>query len=77
MGEFAWNRNGITVRGLNRNNPASARHAYALYWSTPVSDRDVRCQFSRHILVGAAPLTHATHTLATRGRLAAHRAGAI
>ena len=32
---------------------------------------------SRHIPVGAARLTHATHTLATRGRLAAHRAGAI
>jgi eukaryotic-like serine/threonine-protein kinase len=36
--EFTYNRNGVTVRVLNRNILANARHAYALYWSTPVSD---------------------------------------
>ena len=38
--EFTYNRNGVTVRVLNRNILANARHAYALYWSTPVSDWD-------------------------------------
>jgi hypothetical protein len=28
------------VQVLNRNILANARHAYALYWSTPVSDWD-------------------------------------
>ena len=36
--EFTYNRNGITVQVLNRNILANARHAYALYWSTPASD---------------------------------------
>jgi hypothetical protein len=36
--EFTYNRNGVTVQVLNRNILANARHAYALYWSTPVSD---------------------------------------
>jgi hypothetical protein len=36
--EFTYNRNGVTVQVLNRNILASARHAYALYWSTPASD---------------------------------------
>jgi serine/threonine protein kinase len=36
--EFTYNRNGVNVRVLNRNILANARHAYALYWSTPVSD---------------------------------------
>ena len=36
--EFTYNRNGVTVRVLNRNILANVRHAYALYWSTPVSD---------------------------------------
>jgi hypothetical protein len=52
--ELTNNRNGITVRMLNRNNPASARHTRALYWSTPVSDRGGSCRFPRHIPVGAA-----------------------
>jgi hypothetical protein len=38
--EFTYDRNGINVRVLNRNILANARHAYALYWSTPVSDWD-------------------------------------
>jgi eukaryotic-like serine/threonine-protein kinase len=36
--EFTYNRNGVMVQVLNRNILANARHAYALYWSTPVSD---------------------------------------
>jgi serine/threonine protein kinase len=35
--EFTYNRNGVTVQVLNRNILANARHAYALYWSTPAS----------------------------------------
>jgi tRNA A-37 threonylcarbamoyl transferase component Bud32 len=36
--EFTYDRNGVTVHVLNRNILANARHAYALYWSTPASD---------------------------------------
>ena len=36
--EFTYDRSGIEVEVLNRNVLANARHAYALYWSTPVSD---------------------------------------
>ena len=36
--EFTYNRNGVPVEVLNRNILANAHHAYALYWSTPVSD---------------------------------------
>jgi hypothetical protein len=36
--QFTYNRNGIKVEVLNRNVLANAQHAYALYWSTPVSD---------------------------------------
>jgi serine/threonine protein kinase len=36
--EFTYYRDGVTVQVLNRNVLANARHAYALYWSTPVSD---------------------------------------
>jgi serine/threonine protein kinase len=36
--EFTYDRNGVKVQVLNRNILANARHAYALYWSTPVSD---------------------------------------
>ncbi|HEX9528230.1 MAG TPA: serine/threonine-protein kinase, partial [Streptosporangiaceae bacterium] len=36
--EFTYNRNGVMVQVLNRNILANAQHAYALYWSTPVSD---------------------------------------
>jgi len=36
--EFTYDRNGVLVQVLNRNILANARHAYALYWSTPVSD---------------------------------------
>ena len=36
--EFTYDRNGIEVEVLNRNVLANAQHAYALYWSTPVSD---------------------------------------
>ena len=43
--EFTYNRNGVTVRVLNRNILANARHAYALYWSTPVSDWDACYHF--------------------------------
>ncbi len=38
--EFTYVRDGTTVQVLNRNILANARHAYALYWSTPVSDWD-------------------------------------
>jgi eukaryotic-like serine/threonine-protein kinase len=38
--EFTYDRNGVMVQVLNRNILANARHAYALYWSTPVSDWD-------------------------------------
>ena len=43
--EFTYNRNGIMVRVLNRNILANAQHAYALYWSTPVSDWDASYHF--------------------------------
>jgi len=36
--EFTYSRNGVMVQVLNRNILANARHAYALYWSTPASD---------------------------------------
>jgi eukaryotic-like serine/threonine-protein kinase len=36
--EFTYDRNGVMVEVLNRNILANAQHAYALYWSTPVSD---------------------------------------
>lgn len=36
--EFTYDRNGVMVRILNRNVLANAHHAYALYWSTPVSE---------------------------------------
>jgi eukaryotic-like serine/threonine-protein kinase len=36
--EFTYDRDGDAVQVLNRNVLANARHAYALYWSTPVSD---------------------------------------
>jgi eukaryotic-like serine/threonine-protein kinase len=36
--EFTYDRNGVLVHILNRNVLANARHAYALYWSTPESD---------------------------------------
>ena len=36
--QFTYNRNGIKVEVLNRNVLANAQHAYALYWSTPISD---------------------------------------
>jgi serine/threonine protein kinase len=38
--EFTYDRNGVMVQVLNRNILANARHAYALYWSTPVSEWD-------------------------------------
>jgi hypothetical protein len=38
--EFTYDRNGVQVEVLNRNVLANAHHAYALYWSTPVSDWD-------------------------------------
>jgi serine/threonine protein kinase len=43
--EFTYNRNGVPVRVLNRNILANAQHAYALYWSTPVSDWDACYHF--------------------------------
>ena len=36
--EFTYDRDGVLVHILNRNVLANARHAYALYWSTPESD---------------------------------------
>jgi serine/threonine protein kinase len=36
--EFTYAKDGILVHILNRNVLANARHAYALYWSTPESD---------------------------------------
>jgi eukaryotic-like serine/threonine-protein kinase len=36
--EFTYDRNGVTVHVLNRNILANAKHAYALYWSTPAGD---------------------------------------
>lgn len=36
--QFTYDRNGVEVEVLNRNVLANAHHAYALYWSTPVSD---------------------------------------
>jgi hypothetical protein len=45
--EFTYDRNGVMVRVLNRNILANAQHAYALYWSTPVSDWDAFYHFFR------------------------------
>ena len=36
--QFTYDRGGVEVEVLNRNVLANAQHAYALYWSTPVSD---------------------------------------
>jgi hypothetical protein len=36
--EFSYDRNAVLVQLLNRNVLANARHACALYWSTPTSD---------------------------------------
>jgi eukaryotic-like serine/threonine-protein kinase len=36
--EFTYDRDGVAVQVLNRNVLANARHAYALYWSTPISN---------------------------------------
>ena len=36
--EYTYDRNGIEVEILNRNVLANKHHAYALYWSVPVSD---------------------------------------
>jgi serine/threonine protein kinase len=36
--QFTYDRDGVEVEILNRNVLANAHHAYALYWSTPVSD---------------------------------------
>jgi hypothetical protein len=36
--EFSYDRNGLPTQVLNRNILANAHHAYALYWSTPVTD---------------------------------------
>ena len=36
--QFTYDRDGVEVEVLNRNVLANAHHAYALYWSTPVSD---------------------------------------
>jgi serine/threonine protein kinase len=36
--EFTYDRDGVAVQVLNRNVLANSRHAYALYWSTPVVD---------------------------------------
>ncbi len=36
--EFTYKRDGVLVHVLNRNVLANARHAYALYWSTPESE---------------------------------------
>jgi hypothetical protein len=38
--QFTYDRDGVQVEVLNRNVLANAQHAYALYWSTPVSDWD-------------------------------------
>jgi hypothetical protein len=36
--QFTYVQNGVETEVLNRNVLANPRHAYALYWSTPVSD---------------------------------------
>jgi eukaryotic-like serine/threonine-protein kinase len=36
--EFTFDRSGVPVHILNRNILANAKHAYALYWSTPEGD---------------------------------------
>jgi eukaryotic-like serine/threonine-protein kinase len=43
--EFTYDRNGVMVEVLNRNILANAQHAYALYWSTPVSDWNASYHF--------------------------------
>jgi hypothetical protein len=36
--EFTYYKGGVLTHVLNRNVLANARHAYALYWSTPEAD---------------------------------------
>ncbi len=43
--QFTYDRNGVTVRTLNRNVLANAHHAYALYWSTPASQWDAHYHY--------------------------------
>jgi tRNA A-37 threonylcarbamoyl transferase component Bud32 len=45
--EFTYTRNGVLVHVLNRNILANARHAYALYWSTPASEWNANYHFFR------------------------------
>jgi eukaryotic-like serine/threonine-protein kinase len=45
--EFTYDRNGVMVHVLNRNILANARHAYALYWSTPSRDWNANYHFFR------------------------------
>jgi len=57
--EFTYERNGVTVQVLNRNILANARHAYALYWSTPASDWNA---YYHYFQVFAATFTPASAT---------------
>ncbi|HEX6518726.1 MAG TPA: serine/threonine-protein kinase [Streptosporangiaceae bacterium] len=45
--EFTYISDGVTVQVLNRNVLANAHHAYALYWTTPVSDWDASYHYFR------------------------------
>jgi hypothetical protein len=81
--EFSYDRNGVLVQILNRNVLANARHAYALYWSTPASDWNAYYRFFQVFAAtfrpagslipagpGQRPLVQAlaTQELACRGR---------
>jgi eukaryotic-like serine/threonine-protein kinase len=57
--EFTYDRNGVMVHVLNRNILANARHAYALYWSTPASDWNA---YYHYFLVFAATFRPAPAT---------------
>jgi len=53
--QFTYDRNGVEVDVLNRNVLANAHHAYALYWSTPVSDWMPITTTSRPLLPRPSP----------------------
>ena len=71
---------------LNRNILANARHAYALYWSTPASDWNAYYHYFQVFAATFRPApalpgltaAYATHKPGpARPRLAAHRAAVI
>jgi serine/threonine protein kinase len=53
--EFTYHQNGELIHVLDRNVLANARHAYALYWSTPASEWDASFHLFRAFAVTFRP----------------------